>query len=146
MNVNQVKFLLQDGQSYRTRILSFRSTNERSLYSARKSINLPADSLKVAKQARNSCQCLRIQNSFPGDNGFRTSNGTELQCKRNLHGEMDKTEICQRQSSTKRPLSEHDSPIGDEKVSELYIFPNSNIVEFTDLTYDDKVQISRNFH
>lgn len=32
-----------------------------------------------------------------------------------------------------------DLPIGDERVSELYIFPNSNIVEFTDVLCDNKV-------
>lgn len=80
-----------------------------------------------------------MQNSFRGDNGFRISNGAELQCKRNLHSKMDRIEISKRNSSAKRPLSENDLPVGDEKVSELYIFPNSNIVEFTDLTYDDKV-------
>lgn len=34
---------------------------------------------------------------------------------------------------------EDDMPIGDERVSELYIFPNSNIVEFTDISCDDRV-------
>lgn len=47
-------------------------------------------------------------------------------------------------SGTKRRLEaqisrNNDMPIGDERVSELYIFPNSNIVEFTDISYDDKV-------
>ncbi|XP_049866163.1 RYamide receptor-like [Pectinophora gossypiella] len=119
-----------DGHSYRTRVLSFRSTNER-MYSTRKSINMPVDSLKPP--LRNACQCLRTQNSIRTENGFH-GNGNRLGCNLN-----NKRDINKLRASGKRPLSENDVPIGDERVSELYIFPNSNIVEFTDISYDDKV-------
>lgn len=52
---------------------------------------------------------------------------------------MDKREINKRRSLGNRPGCDDDMPIGDERVSELYIFPNSNIVEFTDISYDEKV-------
>ncbi|XP_059060355.1 RYamide receptor-like isoform X2 [Achroia grisella] len=120
----------EDGQSYRTRILSFRSTNDRTVYSARKSINLVhLDSLKPTGR---SCQCLRNQNNLQSGNGFRIMASNEVN-DNNSSGSKNK-----RNSSAKR-LSNNDLPIGDERVSELYIFPNSNIVEFTDISYDDKV-------
>ncbi|KAM3962347.1 neuropeptide receptor A23 [Aphomia sociella] len=126
----------EDGQSYRTRILSFRSTNERTVYSARKSINLvPLDSMKPPGR---SCHCLRNQNSLQSGNGFRLmrpgelndTNGSERMNSEGKNGRM---------TSVKRLSNGNDLPIGDERVGELYIFPNSNIVEFTDISYDDKV-------
>lgn len=36
-------------------------------------------------------------------------------------------------------FEDNDLPIGDERVSELYIFPNSSKVEFTDILSDNKV-------
>lgn len=118
----------EDGQSYRTRVLSFRSTNERSVYSARKSVNLaPVDG---TRSTRSSCHCIRNQDP-QRENGFRSMK------------DLDAHNLNQTFNGTKRRLetkiSRNDLPVGDERVSELYIFPNSNIVEFTDISYDDKV-------
>ncbi|KAI8428910.1 hypothetical protein MSG28_007542 [Choristoneura fumiferana] len=123
----------EDGQSYRTRILSFRSTNERSVYATRKSLNLaPVD---MSRNSRSSCHCLQNQDT-QRENGFRSMKAIDL----DTHN-FNKTF---NNSGTKRRLEaqisrNNDMPIGDERVSELYIFPNSNIVEFTDISYDDKV-------
>lgn len=130
---------MQDGLSYRTRVLSFRSTNDRSAYN-RKSINVPIDHLKPPN--KNPCQCVRIQNNFQ-ENGFRSSKIEELNNqkngKRNVNILIDKNEVSKRRALGNRPVCDDDMPIGDERVSELYIFPNSNIVEFTDISYDEKV-------
>ncbi|XP_023939936.1 RYamide receptor [Bicyclus anynana] len=124
----------EDGQSYRTRVLSIRSTNERSVYSARKSVNItPVDSLKVS---RNSCQCARNQNrDTDRENFYRSRKTDEFGSFRNgAHPQ----EMSVRKSMSNR-FGENDLPIGDERVSELYIFPNSSIVEFTDVICDNKV-------
>ncbi|XP_022117160.2 RYamide receptor [Pieris rapae] len=116
-----------DGQSYRTRVLSIRSTNERSVYLTRKPVNAP-DSIKVL---RNSCHCSRngkenIENHYRLKADFDTyRNGNQF--------------AREPRKSTKRISNEDDFPTGDERVSELYIFPNSNIVEFTDNLCDNKV-------
>lgn len=128
----------EDGQSYRTRILSFRSTNERSGYSTRKSINLaPTDTLKVP--SRNSCHCMSTQNR---ENGFNFMKTEDMEghgnSRRYLNIRMSNTDIGKRRLA-KKLSGREEMPIGDERVSELYIFPNSNIVEFTDISYDDKV-------
>ncbi|XP_072940343.1 substance-K receptor-like [Epargyreus clarus] len=131
----------EDGQSYRTRILSFRSTNERSVYSGRKSINIgQVDSLRVP--TRNSCHCIRNQNRDSiGENQYRLKAPDEFDSYRNgkryKNVNLDVQDTCKRISANKRPVD--DSPIGDERVTELYIFPNSNVVEFTDLRCDNKV-------
>lgn len=130
---------MQDGLSYRTRVLSFRSTNDRSAFN-RKSINLPVDHLKPLN--KNSCQCVRIQNNFQ-ENGFRSSKIDELNNqkngKRNVNILIDKRDVSKRRTLGNRPVCDDDMPIGDERVSELYIFPNSNIVEFKNISYDEKV-------
>ncbi|CAK1604236.1 unnamed protein product [Parnassius mnemosyne] len=129
----------EDGQSYRTRVLSFRSTNERSTYSTRKSVILgTSDATK--SQNRNSCNCARNLNinleeeSRPTVvrelNSFR--NGT----KRNIFKTHDLTN---RRGNTKRLSRDEALPVGNERVSELYIFPNSNIIELTDIRCDNKV-------
>ncbi|KAI8428909.1 hypothetical protein MSG28_007542 [Choristoneura fumiferana] len=132
-DANHMKNKKKDGQSYRTRILSFRSTNERSVYATRKSLNLaPVD---MSRNSRSSCHCLQNQDT-QRENGFRSMKAIDL----DTHN-FNKTF---NNSGTKRRLEaqisrNNDMPIGDERVSELYIFPNSNIVEFTDISYDDKV-------
>ncbi|CAH2215602.1 jg7424, partial [Pararge aegeria aegeria] len=124
----------EDGQSYRTRVVSIRSTNERSVYSTRKSINItPVDSLKVS---RSSCHCARNQNrDLDRENLYRSRKSDEFGSFRNGTN--------QQEMSGRKPMSnrfgENDLPIGDERVSELYIFPNSSIVEFTDVICDNKV-------
>lgn len=119
-------------------MLSFRS-HDRSAYN-RKSINLPIDNLKPPN--KNSCHCVRIQNNFQ-ENGFRSATVDELNNqkngKRNVNILIDKREISKRRTLGNRPACDDDMPIGDERVSELYIFPNSNIVEFKDISYDEKV-------
>ncbi|XP_063839666.1 RYamide receptor-like [Ostrinia nubilalis] len=125
----------EDGQSCRTRILSFRSTNERSVYSARKSLNItPIDSIK--NPALNPCHCLRNQNNMK-ENGFRFLKPDDYSHDGNRYRNNEGTS--RRKYSGKRMANGNDMPIGDERVTELYIFPNSNIVEFTDITYEDKV-------
>lgn len=130
---------LQDGLSCRTRVLSFRSSNDRSIY-GRKSINVPIDNLKPPN--KNPCQCVRIQNNFQ-ENGFRLSKTDELNNqkngKRNVNILIDKRDMSKRRSLGNHPICDDSLPIGDERVSELYIFPNSSIVEFTDISYDEKV-------
>ncbi|KAJ2947015.1 hypothetical protein O0L34_g16359 [Tuta absoluta] len=116
-----------DGHSYRTRVMSFRSTNERSIHGARKSINT-TDPLKPHNKT--PCQCLRMQNSFKSENGFQKNKFT-------VSFNNKKQAINNRPG--RRPINDNDLPLGDERVGELYIFPNSNIVEFTDISYDDKV-------
>ncbi|XP_013189300.1 RYamide receptor [Amyelois transitella] len=123
----------EDGQSYRTRILSFRSTNDRSVYSARKSINIALDDT-LKPPGRNPCHCLRSQSNLQGGNGFRLMK-PEVQTDQN--NSFRSNDSKNKRRPTKR--ISNDMPIGDERVSELYIFPNSNIVEFTDISYDDKV-------
>lgn len=61
--------------------------------------------------------------------------------KRNVNILIDKRDYrdSKRRPLGNRPVCDDDMPIGDERVSELYIFPNSNIVEFTDISYDEKV-------
>nr|ALM88319.1 neuropeptide receptor A23 [Chilo suppressalis] len=126
----------EDGQSYRTRILSFRSTNDRSVYTARKSINLTQmDSIKSS--TRESCNCLRNQNNYQ-DNGFQYLKPGEY------HTSNDGRRFSSNEGTSKRRSSKalpngNEIPIGDDRVGELYIFPNSNIVEFTDIAYEDKV-------
>lgn len=58
--------------------------------------------------------------------------------RRYMNIRMSNTDIGKRRSITMLSNRE-DMPTSDERVSELYIFPNSNIVEFTDISYDDKV-------
>lgn len=98
----------------------------------------PGDTLKVP--SRNSCHCMGNQNR---ENGFNFMKTEDMEghgnSRRYLNIKMSNTDIGKRRSGKK--LSKRDDmPIGgDERVSELYIFPNSNIVEFTDISYDDKV-------
>ncbi|KAG7299486.1 hypothetical protein JYU34_016448 [Plutella xylostella] len=121
----------EDGHSYRTRILSFRSTNERSVYSGRKSINAPGDSLR---NDRNTCYCYTRDNDRIRDDTFDVVKNKELDVQ---HLRVDHVDINRRRTQPKRfPNS---SPIGDERITELYIFPHSNIVDFTDMSCDDKV-------
>lgn len=47
--------------------------------------------------------------------------------------------ISQEHTGRSKRFSNNDLPIGDERVSELYIFPNSSVVEFTDVLRDNKV-------
>lgn len=96
---------------------------------------MPPDALKSS--TKNSCPCQRVPNRFQGENGFRIKS-EDLTSKRNTLGVID-TNTNKRKSTGKRAISQNDLPTGDERVSELYIFPNSNIVEFTDISYDDKV-------
>ncbi|KAJ0179877.1 hypothetical protein K1T71_004468 [Dendrolimus kikuchii] len=128
----------EDGQSYRTRILSFRSTNDRSVYSTRKTINLtPMDTFRIS--SRNSCHCMGNLNR---ENGFDyiKSDGTDAQSNGSRYNNLSECmHTSLRRPIKKRHTQEDDRPIGDERVSELYIFPNSNIVEFTDVSYDDRV-------
>ncbi|CAG9560491.1 unnamed protein product [Danaus chrysippus] len=124
----------EDGQSYRTRVLSIRSTNERSIYSTRKSTNTaPTD-------AKNPCTCSRNQNRESDTNVLYRSKRNEFDSYNN-GSRYDK--IKSRETSTRRSQSKKypkdDLPIGDERISELYIFPNSSIVEFTDILCDNKV-------
>lgn len=95
------------------------------------------DTLKVP--SRNSCHCMANQNR---ENGFNLMKPEDIDghgnSRRYLNIRMSNTDIGKRRLAQK--LSNRDAmPIGDERVSELYIFPNSNIVEFTDISYDDKV-------
>lgn len=121
--------MFQDGQSYRTRVLSIRSTNERSVYSTRKSINTaPVESLKM----RNSCICARGHSHSEKDMLNETKKEFEI-CK---NGNRN---MLQEPSRRSRRFNDNDLPIGDERVGELYIFPNSSIVEFTDVLRDNKV-------
>ncbi|CAF4779322.1 unnamed protein product [Pieris macdunnoughi] len=115
-----------DGQSYRTRVLSIRSTNERSVYLTRKPVNAP-DSIKVL---RNSCHCSR-NGKENIENHYRLKADVDTYRNGNRYAREPR-------KSTK-PISNDDFPTGDERVSELYIFPNSNIVEFTDNLCDNKV-------
>ncbi|XP_045493515.1 RYamide receptor-like [Colias croceus] len=126
----------EDGQSYRTRVLSIRSSNERSVYSMRKSVNVtPIDSMKVS---RNSCNCARNQNKQENiENHFRLKANSEFDSYRN--GSRYNVSPTPKRKTSKRIPSDDEVPIGDERVSELYIFPNSNIVEFTDIVCDNKV-------
>lgn len=128
----------EDGQSYRTRILSIRSTNDRSGYSTRKSINVPtADTLKVP--SRYSCHCMGNQNK---ENGVNFTKNEQIDGhgnnKRHLNIRMSNKDMGKRRLAKKLSTG-NDLPTDDERVSELYIFPNSNVVEFTDISYDDKV-------
>lgn len=143
LNLMNTKFEIgvyfQDGQSYRTRVLSFRSTNDRSVYSARKSINVtPDNTLRV--DGRNSCHCSTAQNK---ENGFDYTKNNEfsMHSRNNTKRFMNVNLPLDTKARGKRKsrYSEDEIPIGDERVSELYIFPNSNIVEFTDISYDEKV-------
>lgn len=107
------------------------------MYSARKSVNLaPIDSLK--NPALNPCHCLRNQNDLK-ENVFRFLKPDDY--TRNAHDRNRyNNEGTSRRKFSEKPLSNgNELPIGDERVGELYIFPNSNIVEFTDITYEDKV-------
>ncbi|XP_046960478.1 RYamide receptor-like [Vanessa cardui] len=124
----------EDGQSYRTRILSIRSTNERSIYSTRKSINItPVDSLKAAK---NPCQCIKNQTrDHQKENPCRGLKSDEFAKIKNGNQHDNRMKELSRRSR----FGDSDLPIGDERVSELYIFPNSSIVEFTDVLCDNKV-------
>ncbi|XP_050342746.1 RYamide receptor-like [Nymphalis io] len=124
----------EDGQSYRTRILSIRSSNERSIYSTRKSINItPVDSLKAAK---NPCQCVKDQTrDQPKENPCRAIKSEEFTKIKN--GSQHDHRV--KEMSRRSRFGDNASPIGDERVSELYIFPNSSIVEFTDVLCDNKV-------
>ncbi|CAG5040172.1 unnamed protein product [Parnassius apollo] len=129
----------EDGQSYRTRVLSFRSTNERSTYSTRKSVSLgTSDATK--SQNRSSCYCARNFNINSEEesrltvvralNSFRNgtkNNGTKTQ------------DLTNRRGKPKRLSRDETLPVGNERVSELYIFPNSNIVDLTDVPCDNKV-------
>ncbi|KOB68507.1 Neuropeptide receptor A23, partial [Operophtera brumata] len=124
----------EDGQSYRTRILSFRSTNDRSTYSARKSVNMSSvDGMKLGN--RNSCHC--TQNKENGFDCMKANDKDTRNGKQHMKARID-DRIRGKRKSTPR-LSVDEIPIGDERVSELYIFPNSHKVEFTDISYDDKV-------
>ncbi|XP_034824448.1 substance-K receptor-like [Maniola hyperantus] len=127
----------EDGQSYRTRVLSIRSTNERSVYSTRKSINItPVDSLKVS---RNSCHCVRNQNRDSDRESFYRSRKTMSNDEFGSFRNGARLQETSGRKSMSNRFRENDLPIGDERVSELYIFPNSNIVEFTDVLCDNKV-------
>ncbi|CAG9785054.1 unnamed protein product [Diatraea saccharalis] len=123
----------EDGQSYRTRILSFRSTNERSIYSARKSINLTQ--MDNLRSERDSCNCLRNQSNY-NENGFQYLKPGEYQTSDNKR--YTSTEGTSRRKSSRSLSNGNEKPI-DDRVGELYIFPNSNIVDFTDIAYEDKV-------
>lgn len=109
-------------------MLSIRSTNDRSVYSTRKSINTtPMESLKMT----NSCMCARGHSHFDKDvHEARKSSDNCINGNRKMP---------QDQSRRSRRFNDNDLPIGDERVSELYIFPNSSIVEFTDVLCDNKV-------
>ncbi|CAH2075319.1 unnamed protein product, partial [Iphiclides podalirius] len=130
----------EDGQSYRTRVMSFRSTTERSTYSTRKSINSgPLDPMK--SHPRSSCHCARSTKiGLELDEESRANATSEVESFKNgtQINTMKVNKSSNRRNKPKR-LSKHDLPIGDERVSELYIFPNSNIVEFTDMLCDNKV-------
>lgn len=74
------------------------------------------------------------------ENGFTYVKPEEIDTrnsKRYLNVRIDNKGRSKRKFTPR--YSEDEMPIGDERVSELYIFPNSNIVEFTDISYDDKV-------
>lgn len=93
------------------------------------------DGIKLGN--RNSCHCLVTQNK---ENGF-DSKKADTDIRNNIKQHM-KARIDDRTKGKKKSTprySEDEIPIGDERVSELYIFPNSNKVEFTDISYDDKV-------
>ncbi|XP_068630423.1 RYamide receptor-like [Battus philenor] len=120
----------EDGQSYRTRVLSFRSTNDRSTYTTRKSINLGAsDTMK--SQTRNSCH-------YPRNSEGESRQKITSELNSDKNGTKN-TAFLKRKSKMDRRTEDKTAPIGDERVSELYIFPNSNIVEFTDMLCDNKV-------
>ncbi|CAK1553684.1 unnamed protein product [Leptosia nina] len=122
-----------DGQSYRTRVLSIRSTNERSVYSTRKSLNAPpAESIRVL---RNSCHCSRNGNKDTNiENHYRLKANSEFDSYRNGSRYLTRAP-----NKSSRRIPHDESPTEEERVSELYIFPNSNIVEFTDILCDNKV-------
>lgn len=90
------------------------------------------DGIKLGN--RNSCHCLATQNK---DNGFDRvkNNDQDTRSKRHLTVRLDN----RAKKITSQQYAGDEAPIGDERVSELYIFPNSNVVEFTDISYDDKV-------
>lgn len=95
-----------------------------------------ADNMKLAN--RNSCHCLATQNKGNGFECMKASDiDTRYNNKRHMNVRIDNRTRVKRKSTPR--YSEDELPIGDERVSELYIFPNSNIVEFTDISYDDKV-------
>ncbi|XP_041976564.1 probable G-protein coupled receptor 83 [Aricia agestis] len=125
----------EDGQSYRTRILSIRSTHDRNTYTTRKSMNMtPIDSLRVS---RSSCQFTR--------NGNTRSSLNENLCRYKTYeyGSYKSDEINDDRATKRKKflegLCENEMPIGDERVGELYIFPNSEVVEFTDILCDNRV-------
>ncbi|XP_050681773.1 substance-K receptor-like [Leptidea sinapis] len=117
----------EDGQSYRTRVLSIRSTNDKNI-SMRKSINVNVKSADSMKITRNSCQCSRNK---------ETNTESHYRLRANINIETYKNNRFPNHRTTK--MIPDDEPVGDERVSELYVFPNSNIVEFTDILCDNKV-------
>ncbi|NP_001127721.1 neuropeptide receptor A23 [Bombyx mori] len=128
----------EDGQSYRTRILSFRSTNDRCLYSTRKSINItPDDSLRLSTHSS-----VQYTNNQSRENGCECTKTEEAQARITARRYANMRMGCRHPNARKcfsKTNETDEMPIGDERVSELYIFPNSNIVEFRDISYDDKV-------
>ncbi|XP_013177839.1 PREDICTED: substance-K receptor-like isoform X1 [Papilio xuthus] len=127
----------EDGQSYRTRVISFRSTNERSSYYARKSISFaPTDAVK--SQTRNSCHCARNSN-INLEVESRQNIATDQNYRNGTNKNGFKTDTSIKRNKSKRVIKDDTLPVGDERVSELYIFPNSNVVEFTDALCDNRV-------
>lgn len=76
------------------------------------------------------------------ENGFNFTKTEDMEghgnSRRHSNLRMSSTDIGKKRLA-KKLSNRIDMPIDDERVSELYIFPNSNIVEFTDVSYDDKV-------
>ncbi|GBP14164.1 RYamide receptor [Eumeta japonica] len=135
-----------------TRIMSVRSTNGRSVYSSRKFNNV--DSERTRSKA--GCQCHRSRDrDKTEDNNFRLIknfnsilNNKDFNHIANTYsadrrlGSVETLPPMPRLSTGSRVYYEEEDetlPVGDEKITEMYIFPKSDIVEFTDVPYDEKV-------
>lgn len=107
------RIFFQDGHSYRTRMLSIRSTNGRSMYSARKSISLPlGETLKLS--ARNSFQS---RNNQSRENEIESRKSDDFAIHNDevySNTRADKKISISRE--TKRMQTDIDEPIGDERV------------------------------
>lgn len=84
--------------------------------------------------AKSNCYCYARDNDRLDENGFNSMKNKEL----NTLQIMDNMDPLRRKTVPQR-FSANSTPLGDERVTELYIFPHSNIVDFTDMSCDDKV-------
>lgn len=92
----------------------------------------------MKSQTRNSCHCARNSNAnLEGESRLNVT-GDSYRNGTNKNG-LKTTDTSNKRNKSKRVTKDDTLPVGDERVSELYIFPNSNVVEFTDVLCDNKV-------